>query len=243
MGENEIYVIKDKYIIKKSHNDILKAEKIFIDYNKHIKTQKIVDYDEKRNYTVYKYIKGNIIHNLSDVDNCLEYIYKLICMYKEVNIRGYGDIFNLQEKWTDFLKSEIDRQSKYINNDVLKKKVMKKVNILDKYSFKKKLIHGDLGGFNIIYRKHKIKGIIDPRCIVGDPIYDFIYFILSDFNISKQIELEKIFNILKNEAEEKIFAMLYILLYDRIAREQKNNTKRKNEFYSIWQKIEKIDPH
>ncbi len=242
MEGNRVCLIENKYVIKKAKKEVLRAEKIFIDNNRRIKHQQILDYNEEKNYVVYKYINGDIIHHLCDVNNCLLEIYKIVEKYKETDIDGYGNVFDLQEKWTDFLYKEIEKQSKYLNNNNnFKHIVINKLNVLEKYKTKNKLIHGDLGCFNIICKKRKIVGIIDPRCIVGDPIYDFIYFIFSSYNIANEINWKDVFQILNRENKEKILAMIYILLYDRIAKEQKNDTKYKNEFYQILNKVEKYN--
>ena len=242
LKKNNVLIIDKKYVIKKASLDILRAEKFFIENNKKIKVQKIINSNVDESYNLYKYIHGDTIHSLADVDNCLKNIYKLIKQYAEVDIKGYGYIFDLKKTWTEFLKAEIIKQSKYIKESKLNltDQVMHKIKILEKYPIDQRLIHGDLGGFNIICKKKKIVGIIDPRTIIGDPIYDFIYFIFSNYNIANGTNLIEIFDII-NEPKEKIFAMIYVLLYDRIAKEQKNNTRYKDSFFKIWNEIEKLE--
>ena len=244
MGEkkNNVLIINNKYVIKKAPVEILRAEKFFIEKNNRIKVERLINSNIDKNYNVYEYIDGNIIHSLNDVDNCLKNIYRLIMKYPKIDIEGYGYIFDLKKTWKDFLFTEIYRQRKYIHDSqmYLTNKVINKINILEKFPIYKRLIHGDLGGFNIICKEKKIVGIIDPRTVIGDPIYDLIYFIFSNYNIANQINLRELFNMVK-EPKEKIFAMLYILLYDRIAREQKNNTYYKDSFLRIWNKVEKIE--
>lgn len=239
----KIQIIDKKYVIKKDSKNALRATNFFIQNNRDIKVQKILQSDLINNYNVYEYIDGDIIHKLDDVEDCLLNIYEIINKYTELNITGYGFIFNLKNKWTDFLRDEILEQSKYIEDNSLnfKKKVLAEIAILEKYQFKSKLLHGDMGCFNLICKNKKIVGIIDPRTLIGDPLYDFVYFTLSSYTIAKEIDFKQLFNILENEPKEKIFAMIYILLYDRIAREQKNNTKNKDNFYDIWRKVEELE--
>lgn len=238
----KVIIIDKKFVVKRASENILKSEKFFIDSNKKLNVQNIICINIPELYTVYKYIDGDIIHELADVNKCLENIYKLINQYSDTDMEGYGCIYDLKKTWIEFLESEIKCQSKYIDKSKFyyNHKVMKKLKILENYPTKKKILHGDLGGFNIICKNKKIVGIIDPRTIIGDPIYDFIYFIFSNYNIAKNINIKEIINITK-EPKEKIFAMIYILLYDRIAREQKNKTYYKNEFFKIWDLIEKIE--
>ena len=239
----KIKIIDKKYVIKKDSENALRAANFFIQNNENLKVQKILKSDLINNYNVYEYIDGDTIHKLEDVENCLFNIYEIINKYTTLNINKYGFIFDLKNKWTDFLRNEIIRQSKYIkdSNLNLKKQVTAKIEILEKYQFKPKLIHGDMGCFNLICKNKKIVGIIDPRTLIGDPLYDFVYFSLSSYTIAKEIDFKQFFTILENEPKEKIFAMIYVLLYDRIAREQKNNTKNKYNFYNIWKKIEELE--
>lgn len=243
MRENKVFIIGKKYVIKKAPEHILKSEKFFIQTNQMDIVEKIIKENFKKQYIVYKYIEGNTINSLNDVNQCLYHIYRLINQYNSINITGYGYIFDLKNTWTDFLKSEITRQSKYIEQEkvYLTNKILEQLTILEKYPvLDKKIIHGDLGCFNIICKERKIVGLIDPRTIIGDPMYDFIYFIFSNYNIATEVNLEQIFEFFK-EPKDKVIAMLYILLYDRIAREQKNNTNHRENFLGIWNKIEKIE--
>ena len=240
--EKKVFIIDKKYVIKIATVERLKAEKLFIEKNKKIRVEKIIDSNVDKNFNVYEYIDGSEISYLSDVDDCLREIYNITNQYSKTEIAGYGDIFELKKTWIDFIKDDIFRQSKYIKYEKnrLLNKVISKMLILEKYKIDKRIIHGDLGCFNIICKEKQIEGIIDPRTIIGDPLYDFIYFIFSNFNIAKVLDFYEILNLLK-EPREKIFAMLYIMLYDRIAREQKNNTKYKDKFLTIWDEIEKIE--
>ncbi len=240
MKENQVFIIKDRYVVKKAEKNILKAEKYFIENNKKIKTPQILYYNEEQGYIVYEYIRGDIIHEINNVDNCLLCIYNIINNYEKIKIDGCGSIFNLKDNWISFVKDEFERQSIYINDNILKKEIIQQIEVLSKYNIQKRLIHGDLGGFNIICKNGKIQGIIDPRCLIGDPIYDFIYFIFSSYNIAKKIDYKSIFYILKNEPKEKVLALMHILLYDRIARENKNNTIYKSEYYNILNNLKKI---
>ena len=240
--KNKVIIIDKRYVVKQDSIERLKAEKVFIEENKKIKVERIIDSNINEKYNVYEYIDGNTINYLRDVDNCIAEIYNIIDLYSKAEIDGYGDIFDLRRSWTDFLREDIVKQSKYMEYSKIEllDKVMNKISILEEYPINKKIIHGDLGCFNIICKEKKIVGIIDPRTIIGDPLYDFIYFIFSNYNIAKEVDIYEILNIL-NEPKEKIFAMFYIMLYDRIAREHKNNTPHKNDFFTVWNKIKKIE--
>lgn len=238
--KDNVILIDGKFILKKDSIVRLKAEKYFIKkYKGKIKLEELLESNLKEGYNVYKFIDGKEISNYKDVDDCLTEVYKIIEKYEDIYEPGYGFIYDLKKSWTDFLKDEVDRNIKYIKYNKYKmlKIVYEKLDVLDKYNLQKKLIHGDLGGFNIICNNKKIVGIIDPRVIIGDPIYDLIYFIFSSYNICKGVKLKEVFNILKGEEKEKILAMMYIILFNRISIEEKYHTKAKGLFYYVWNEL------
>ena len=205
--------------------------------------EKLIISNIKEGYNIYEYIDGTEVKSSRDIDNCLEQIYKLIKKYKNSSKNGFGYIYDLKNTWKEFLESEIEQKAAYIRNDgtEMRNIVHKKLEILGKYKFDKKLIHGDLGGFNLICKNHDIVGIIDPRVIIGDPLYDYIFFVFSSYNICSNLELTKVIDVLSNEPREKIIAMMYIILFDRISIEEKHNTQSKKKFYKIWNQLKKIN--
>lgn len=242
--KDNIILIDDKFVVKKDSISRLKAEKYFLQkYKDKIKLEELLESNLSEGYNIYKFIDGKEIGNYQDIEDCLTEVYKIIKKYEKVYTYGYGFIYDLRESWIDFLKDEVDRNVIYIKDNRYKmlKIVYEKLKVLDRYNFKKKLIHGDLGGFNIICNDKKIAGIIDPRVIIGDPIYDYIYFIFSSYNIFKGVDLKEVFNILKNEEKEKVLAMMYIILFNRISIEEKYNTKSKDLFYYAWNDLAKFE--
>lgn len=242
-GRNDILLVNNKYIVKKASKKILEAEKVFLKEYEDFFIEKIVRDNIKNGYTVYKYIEGSQLNKLEDVKKCLNEILNIIEKYKKIEVNGYGDIFRLRNTWKDFLLEESYIKSKDIKNDNIgmKEIALRKIEELGKSEIDKKLIHGDLGSFNIICKNQKIVGIIDPRTIVGDPLYDFIYFIFSNHNITNNINFKEVFEILHRYDINKIISYMYILLYNRISIEQRNNTNSQNDFIQTWTKIRKIE--
>ena len=54
-------------------------------------------------------------------------------------------------------------------------------SITSEYS-RKMLLHGDLHHYNILLRGDKTYAIIDPKGVVGDPVFDIAMFIFMEFN-------------------------------------------------------------
>ncbi len=240
----EVYEINNKYIIKKSNINEVKAEKFFFDiYNERI-YEKILCYEENSDFIVYNYIESTPLKlKEANLKKVLSEVWDIINSYKKINIDGYGEIFNRVDSWSEFLNKEVDLKRKDIPFEKEKYlKVKKAINVIKLFKFEKKLLHGDLGIYNILFKDERIVGVIDPRVIIGDALYDFIFFYLSHINIIKNIDIEDIINMLKNEAREKIINLMYLLLYDRIAIETKNHREYVlEEYYKLWRKLETIE--
>ena len=240
----EVYAISNKYIIKKSNINEIKAEKFFLDiYNEKI-YEKILWYEENSEFIVYNYIENTSLKmKKANIKRILFEIWNIINLYKKINIDGFGEIFNRVDSWSEFLNREVELKRKDIPFEKEKYlKVKKAINVIKLFKFEKKLIHGDLGIYNILFKDERIVGVIDPRVIIGDALYDFIFFYLSHINIIKNIEIEDIINMLKNQEKEKIINLMYLLLYDRIAIETKNHREYVlEEYYKLWEKLEIIE--
>ena len=240
----EVYAISNKYIIKKSNINEIKAEKFFLDiYNEKI-YEKILWYEENSEFIVYNYIENTSLKmKKANFKKILFEIWNIINLYKKINIDGFGEIFNRVDSWSEFLNREVELKRKDIPFEKEKYlKVKKAINVIKLFKFEKKLIHGDLGIYNILFKDERIVGVIDPRVIIGDALYDFIFFYLSHINIIKNIEIEDIINMLKNQEKEKIINLMYLLLYDRIAIETKNHRDYVlKEYYELWKKLETIE--
>lgn len=230
----KIFIIGNMYVVKKDNKDRLIAENLYLSLYKSANIENVVFFNKNFNFAVYKYEKGNEIelgHN-----NIIRYIYQLsriVSIYKNCDLDGYGDVYNTFNTWEDFLKNEINNNCIWIEEKDKYKIVLKAVDSLKKYRFFKKIIHGDMGVFNIIFEKNNIKKIIDPRTIIGDPLYDIIYFIFSKPKMINSIDIiTDIINIV-NEPREKIIDMMVIVLYIRIAIHKKYG-KNTSYYEKIW---------
>jgi len=126
------------------------------------------------------------------------------------------------------LKSHIPNK-KVINNCI---------NILEKYPFNKKLLHGDFGTHNFIQENGKLVGVIDPMPVIGDYLYDLLFAIVSNVNILSSVSLDEIYSLV-DEPQEKIKALLTIVLYCRISRCLKYNPQDIDAYMEVWEKINK----
>ena len=99
---------------------------------------------------------------------------------------------------------------------------------LPSFPFEPKLLHGDLGIYNILVNNsHKLVGIIDPNPIIGDSFYDLLFFVASSENLIASFHLEALESIGK-APRKKIVLLLLPILLNRISRQLKNKKDATN---------------
>lgn len=227
--------INNRYVFKICNRQILLSQVIFSDTYKEI-YEKIEAFNYTKSYMICKYEEDDTFKKIEKIDDMLREVKNIVSNYKTVNCKGYGDILNMKNTWYDFLKEEVEKNQKYFILDRNEQNVLNNsLKNIRKFNFQKKLIHGDLGCYNVIFKEQKIKKVIDARVIVGDPLYDYIFYIFSSSRILKNQKLEEI--ILKiDEPIEKIKSLMIIVLYNRIAVLIKNDIKI-NYHIKIWKEV------
>lgn len=244
--KNKIILVNGKYIVKVAPRTPLISEQFFIkSYSNILPVEKILKENTENNFVIYNYIYGNRLDYENNCQMLILDVYDMINNYIIMENGRYGDILTPKKSWNDFLYSEFQGKKKYMSDKYLSKthKVLNKLELMQTFCIIPKLIHGDLGSFNLVYLDNKIVGIIDPRTIIGDAIYDFIYFIFSDYNITKNIDFNELITFLYNHNENirKVFCLMFILLYNRISIEEKHNTHNIDNFNAVWDNLESIE--
>lgn len=237
--KNNIFVINinNKYIVKIADTKLLSAEKFFFDFYKdNILYEKIITYNEKMKYIIYEYTLGE---QTNEGTYLLDKIIENTKNYKSINLDTWGDLNYPSVSWYDFLKKEFIQKRRFMINEKEKEeKVRIAIENIKQYQIDKKLIHGDLGVYNIICSNDQIKTIIDPRTVIGDPLYDIIFFVLSSKKTASKIDFREL--ICKIEQPiEKIMDFIWIILYNRISVEKKHE-QNIQAYEEIWNKLNKI---
>ena len=90
---------------------------------------------------------------------------------------------------------------------------------------------------NFIQKEGKLVGVIDPQTVLGDSLYDILFAIVSNVDILQSVTLEDIYNLIE-EDNEKIYAMLVIVLYSRISRCLKYHKQDINVYMDFYNNLQ-----
>lgn len=237
---SKVFLLNEKYILKIANLIFIKRELIYFKNNNSDYNEKLIYRDYKNRFIVYEYIKGNEIKEMTkeSVNSNLEIIINMAKNYKKTYRRKFGYIYEEDDSWYDFLKSEVEFNHDYLPKEFKKTqevKVYEALKNIKNARIDARYIHGDLGVHNIIFDNQKIKGIIDPTTVVGDYRYDIIYFIFSSSKIEKYIDYQNLVSLLGKD----VMNYIIILLYSRISKLYKynSNDEEKKYFESLWYRL------
>ena len=236
-ASSKVILLNDNYLIKQNTKLILQAEIEFLKLNNLDMFQKIIYIDPKYDFVVYKFIPGETMKQIDDIEDTIKKIVSISTSYTNCTLDGFGYLNEEVSSWIRFLKDEITYSSinlkKYIPN---KKFVNQCLDILEKYPFEKKLLHGDFGTHNFIQENGKLVGVIDPMPVIGDYLYDLLFAIVSNVNIISSLSLDDIYSLV-DEPQEKIKALLAVVLYCRISRCLKYHPQDIDAYMEFWKKL------
>ncbi|MGZ9869916.1 phosphotransferase [Priestia endophytica] len=119
-------------------------------------------------------------------------------------------------------------------NFILKLVKSEKRNILSKES---SLLYGDCGIHNFIFDDGKLKGVIDPTPVIGNPLYDLIYaFCSSPDDLTKETLDSVVSHLTINNSRihEVLYEELLIGLYLRLKSCIKHHPDDFNNYIRAW---------
>lgn len=236
-ASSKVILLNDCYLIKQNTKLILQAEIEFLKLNNLEMFQKILYVDPKYEFVVYKFIPGDTMKHVENIDDTIQKIVDISTSYKDCSLDGFGYLNEEVSSWSRFLKDEIAYSSLNLKQYIPSKRTVNKcVEILENYQFSKKLLHGDFGTHNFIQEDGKLVGVIDPMPVIGDYLYDLLFAVVSNVDILSSITLEKLCSLV-NEPEEKVKALLTIVLYCRISRCLKYHPKDIDIYMEFWNKL------
>lgn len=233
-ASSRVILLNNRYLIKQNTKHILQAEFEFLKLNNSSYFQEIVYIDPNYEFIVYKFIPGNVMHEVDNVKDTIEKLIHITSNYAIYEKDGFGYLNEEVNSWSQFLKNEINYSSNNITQYIPTTELVNNcIKILEKYPFNKKLLHGDFGTHNFITQNNELIGVIDPMPVIGDPSYDLLFAIVSNTDILSNIKLEEIYSLF-NEPQEKTKALLTIVLYSRISRCLKYHPEDIDIYMNFW---------
>ncbi|MBQ8299349.1 MAG: hypothetical protein IJX99_05730 [Clostridia bacterium] len=235
---SRIFLLNGQYVVKQNLQSLLKSEVEFYEMYKDVKKlQKVVLSSDENKYIVYEFIPGDVMHTVDDFDDVMANIKEIINSYKDYEKDEFGYIYKPSTSWIEFLKSEVHEESlKFSDSFDFLPHVYEAIATLEKFTFKKKLIHGDFGTHNFIKKDRKFVAAIDPIPVAGDPLYDFLYACLSNLDIVKHLSVDYLVEE-TGEPEEKVKAMLIIMLFFRLSVCLRHHKEDFDSYIDFWYDI------
>lgn len=231
---NKVILLNDNYLIKQNTKLILQAEIEFLKLNNLDMFQEIIYVDPKYEFVVYKFIPGETMKHVDDVQDTIQKIVSIAKSYNDCSLDGFGYLNEETSSWSRFLKDEVTYSSLNLKDLIPNRKVVNKcINILEDYPFDKKLLHGDFGTHNFIQDDGKLVGVIDPMPVIGDYLYDLLFAVVSNVEILSAVFLEDIYSLV-DEPAEKVKALLTVVLYCRISRCLKYHPDDVDTYMQFW---------
>ena len=240
-ASSTVFLLNDCYLVKQNTKLILKAEIEFLEHNNSDMFQKIIYVHPKYEFVVYKFINGDTMKHVENVNDTIQKLIDITKTYINYNKGGFGYLNEETSSWSRFLKDETTYSSLNLKQYIPNKKIVNKcIEILENYPFDKKLLHGDFGTHNFIQENGKLVGVIDPMPVIGDSLYDLLFAIVSNVNILSSFTLEDLYSLI-DEPQEKIKAMLVVVLYCRISRCLKYNPQDIEAYMEVWKNLANIE--
>ena len=236
-ASSKVILLNDNYLIKQNTKLILQAEIEFLKQNHSDMFQKIIYVDPKYEFVVYKFIPGETMKHVDDVQDTIQKIVTIVNSYTNCTLNGFGYLNEETSSWSRFLKDEITYSSLNLKEHIPNRKVVNMcLDIIEGYHFDKKLLHGDFGTHNFIQDNGKLVGVIDPMPVIGDYLYDLLFAIVSNVNLLSSICLEDLY-CLVDEPHDKVKALLTIVLYCRISRCLKYHPQDIDIYIDFWNNL------
>lgn len=228
----KVLLLNKKFIIKVDRKENLQKEVFFLEmYKDDALYEKVLYYNRDKGFVVYEYIEGEDINNIkywTDVANILK---ESIKKYKDFSDKYNNILYCNNKNWLQFLKKKIVESNKYYSASQKENEVLKKAfKILERANIETKIIHGDLGIYNILFSyKNKQLKIIDPYPMVCTPNYDMLTYFCSSIKILDYFSIKNIIDFIEGDKKNNIYLFI-IVLYIRIGIESKHNGANVNRY-------------
>jgi len=237
-NHNKLFIVNEKYFIKFKDELSVIEEREFFKKDK-INSPKLYYSNIKNKMLVYENLDAIDLEDGSMFKDLIDIVFNYSKESKYTRKNSYGYLGMENDSWIGFLKQEVDVSKDFLKDYISKDNfiiVDNALNEIDKYSFRKRILHGDFGLHNTMITKDKKIYFIDPEVVIGDWIYDFIFYCFSDISVMKMITFDEIINKI-NENKNKVRAMMIIVMFNRLRRVLKYSKEDFKEYYKSWKQL------
>ncbi len=170
-----------KTVIKVGRNlKELSAESFALDHFSGKKLCKLYEIDQEAIMLIEECIEpGIVLRKESSLDKRLE-VFADLFMSLHIEI-GEDDKFSTYENWIDDITDYMSQKKEHDELYQAMRKAQRLFKSLSQVYNKKCLLHGDFHHDNILLDSNGSYRIIDPKGVIGDPIFDVPRFILNEF--------------------------------------------------------------
>ncbi|EJQ50012.1 Uncharacterized protein BWINRASL_03130 [Bacillus mycoides] len=247
-----VYLLDGKYVVKLNESEVIREEAYFLQFYKSTNMfPELVYKDPLNRYFVYSFLEGTTSCKPGHKRSILcKLVKEVINKYEIVpNANSFGWKESPSHSWTEFLATNVmeahENVSPYISNEEYKL-VLKLASSPNRGTgiHRPFLLHGDLGFHNFIFQENKLKGVIDPLPVLGDPTYDLIYaFCSTPEDVTKETIQYVMKQCVFHKRDKDLYEEIIIGLYLRIDRCLRHHPKDLEDYLVAWRYwMDEIDP-
>lgn len=242
---SDVYLLHFKgsrIIIKFNTQTVIEKEQCYMELYSGLDILPELEYsDSAHGYIVYSYIKSSRIPEaVSKEQVLLEVVRKLLNHSREPeSAAGFGWVGEPAESWSDFQLSETGFSKEYIGSRLSEDDhdfIEKIAGSLDMGN-EVRLLHGDCGFHNFIFKNGRLTGIIDPTPVYGHPVYDLVYAFCSSPDDLSPDTIEFAASQLDGAGavdKRMLYAQVLVTLYIRLETSLIHQPEAFDEYMEAW---------
>jgi hypothetical protein len=185
---SQVVLLNEQFLMKSNEPELVRAEVKFLTAVEHPLMQKVLYHHPDFEFAVYNFIPGSMLEEVSDFEEITKKVIAITNTFPVAVENKFGYLYDLKESWIEFLEQELldihEEMPAFVPDDSRVRLALKRIADLD---FESKLLHGDFGAHNFIQREGELAGVIDPFPLIGDPLYNILFALVSSGNLAKNI--------------------------------------------------------
>ena len=242
---SDVYLLHCKgsgFIIKFNTQAVIERERCYLELYSDLDILPELEYsDPAHGYLVYSYIKSSRIQGAVIKEKVLpEVVRELLNHSRPVNgSAGFGWVDEPSQSWRDFQLSETGFSRARIGSRLSEDDhdfIEKIAGSLDMGN-EVRLLHGDCGFHNFIFRDGRMTGIIAPTPVYGHPVYDLVYAFCSTPEDRSPETIESAASLLDGAGaidKRMLHAQVLVALYIRLEMSLIHQPEVFDEYLEAW---------